>query len=113
IRKQVSQRRTKYEFEPYRFKGQEIIKQEVTVKKFLDDYTFLTEEMGDTPIRLAGMQYRKKAEGVMEQYFQEGDKVTIGVNADSDKQISKDTYGTMRAVVFTKLGNINKQIIER
>jgi hypothetical protein len=113
IRKQVSARRTKFEFEPYRFEQNEIEKQDVTVTKFLDDYTFLTEEMGDTPIRLAGMQYRKKAEGVMQQYFQVGDKVTIGVNKDSDKKISQDTYGTMRAVIYNELGNINKQIIER
>lgn len=113
IRKQVSQRRTKYEFDPYRFKGNDIATEEVTVKKFLDDYTFLTEEYGDTPIRLAGMQYRKKATGVLQQYFNVGDKVTIGVAEDPDKRISQDTYGTMRAVIFNELGNINKQIIER
>lgn len=113
IRKQVSERRTKYEFTPYRFKGNDIVTSEVTVKKFLDDYTFLTEEYGDTPIRLAGMQYRKKAPGILEEYFQVGDKVTVGIAEEEDKRISKDTYGTMRAVVFNELGNINKQIIER
>lgn len=113
IRKQVSARRTKYEFTPYRFKGNDIVTEEVTVKKFLDDYTFLTEELGDTPVRLAGMQYRKKAEGVLQQYFQVGDKVKIGVAEEEDKRISQDTYGTMRAVIFNELGNINKMIIEK
>lgn len=113
IRKQVAGRRTKYEFVPYKFKYNDIATQEVTVTKFLDDYTFLTEEMGDTPIRLAGMEYRKKAPGVLQNYFQEGDKVTIGVAADEEKRISKDTYGTMRAVIYNELGNINKDIIER
>ena len=113
IRKQVSQRKQKYDFQEYRFKGNDIVQQDVTVSKFLDDYTFLTEELGDTPIRLAGMEYRKKAEGVLQGYFQEGDKVTIGIAENESERIAKDTYGTMRAVVYNKLGNINKDIIER
>ncbi len=113
IRKQVSQRKQKYDFTPYRFKYNDIEKQKVTVTRFLDDYTFLTEEFGDTPIRLAGMEYRKKAEGVLQQYFDVGDTITIGIAADETQRNSKDTYGTMRAVVFKQLDNINKQIIER
>lgn len=113
IRKQVSQRRTKQEFQPYRFKGNDVVYQDVTVDKFLDDYTFTTKELGDQPIRIAGMEYRKKADGVLQNYFQEGDKVTIGVSEDPNARISQDTYGTMRAVIFNELGNINKDIIER
>lgn len=60
IRKQVSKRKKKFEFTPYRFKGNDIVTDEVTVTKFLDDYTFLTKEYGDQPIRMAGMEYRKK-----------------------------------------------------
>lgn len=113
IRKQVSQRRQKYDFTPYRFKGNNIVYDEVTVDKFLDDYTFTTKELGDQAIRIAGMEYRKKAGGVLQNYFQSGDKVTIGIAEDPDKRISQDTYGTMRAVIFNELGNINKDIIER
>lgn len=113
IRRQVSQRKQKYEFEPYRFKGNEVVYEEVTVSKFLDDYTFLTEELGDQPIRIAGMEYRKDAGGVLQNYFQEGDTVTIGIAEDPTQRISKDTYGTMRAVIFNELGNINQDIINR
>lgn len=113
IRKQVSKRKQKYDFQPYRFKDNNVVYEEVTVKRFLDDYTFITEEMGDTPIRLAGMEYRKKAPGVLQNYFQEGDKITIGVSESEGERTAKDTYGTMRAVVFNELGNINKDIIER
>ncbi|MCY9186596.1 hypothetical protein [Bacillus halotolerans] len=113
IRKQVSKRKQKYDFQPYRFKGNDVIYEDVTVKKFLDDYTFLTEEFGDQPIRIAGMEYRKKAEGVLRGYFKEGDKVTVGIAEDETQRTSKDTYGTMRAVIYNKLGNINKDIIEK
>lgn len=113
IRKQVSERRTKQDFNPYRFKGNDILLEEVTVDKFLDDYTFTTKELGNQPIRIAGMEYRRKVGGVLQHYFQEGDKVTIGVAEDPNARISQDTYGTMRAVIFNELGNINKDIIER
>lgn len=113
IRRQVSMRKQKYDFQPYRFKGQNLVYEEVTVKKFLDDYTFLTEEFGDQPIRIAGVEYRKKASGVLQNYFQEGDKVVIGVAADPTQRIANDTYGTMRAVIFNELGNINQDIIRR
>jgi hypothetical protein len=113
IRRQVAKRKQKYEFYPYQFKGQDLVYEEVTVKKFLDDYTFLTEEFPDTPIRLAGVEYRKKAPGVLQNYFEEGDKVVIGVAADPTRRIAKDTYGTMRAVIFNELGNINQDIIRR
>lgn len=113
IRKQVSKRKKKFEFTPYRFKGNDIVTDEVTVTKFLDDYTFLTKEYGDQPIRMAGMEYRKKATGVLQQYFSVGDKVEIGISEDPTQRISKDTYGTMRAVVFNEIGNINMDIIRR
>lgn len=113
IRKQVSERKKKYDFQPYRFKGNDIVTEKVTVDRFLDDYTFLTKELGDQPIRMAGLEYRKNAEGVLQQYFREGDTIEIGVAEDPTKRISRDTYGTMRAVVFTELGNINQQIIRK
>lgn len=113
IRKQVSKRKKKFEFTPYRFKGNDIVTDEVTVTKFLDDYTFLTKEYGDQAIRIAGMEYRKKASGVLQQYFNVGDKIEIGVSKDETQRISKDTYGTMRAVIFNELGNINMDIIKR
>ncbi|QHW35656.1 hypothetical protein GZH47_32680 (plasmid) [Paenibacillus rhizovicinus] len=111
IKDQVSKRKAKYEFTDYRFKDNDIEKQKVTVSKFLDDYTFLTEEMPDTPIRLAGMKYQAKAEGVLQSYFKVGDKVTIGISADPSRRSSDDSYNTMRAVVFKGLENVNQTII--
>jgi hypothetical protein len=113
IKRQVAKRKKKYEFHEYIFKDAEIEKVKVTVRKFLDDYTFLTEEFGDTPIRLAGVDPRVNAEGVLQQYFQEGDKIVIGIAADPTQRISDDTYGTMKAVVFRGLESLNRQLIER
>jgi hypothetical protein len=111
IKRQVAQRKKKYEFTPYRFQGAALEYHNVTIRKFLDDYTFLTEEFGDQPFRLAGVDVKPKAEGVLQSYIQVGDKVTIGINADKSKQISDDTYKTAKAVVFKNMENINQTII--
>ena len=113
IKRQVAKRKKKYEFQEYIFKDAELEKVKVTVRKFLDDYTFLTEEFGDLPIRLAGVDTRPNAEGVLQQYIDVGDKITIGVAADPTQRISDDTYGTMKAVVFKGLESLNRQLIER
>jgi hypothetical protein len=113
IKRQVSKRKKKYEFTDYHFKYADLETHTATVTKMLDDYTFLTKEFGDTPIRLAGMSYRPKAEGVLQSYIQVGDKVKLGFDADTSKQIAKDTYSTARAVVFKDLTNINQDILRR
>ncbi|SFJ66124.1 hypothetical protein SAMN02799624_05435 [Paenibacillus sp. UNC496MF] len=113
IKRQVAKRKQKYDFTEYRFKYAELEKEQVTVTKMLDDYTFLTKEYGDTPIRLAGMDYKPAAHGVLDSYIGVGDKVTVGINADQSQRISDDQYGTMRAVVFDGLKNINQDILRR
>lgn len=113
IKRQVSRRKQKYEFQDYLYKDAEIEKEKVTVRRFLDDYTFLTEEYGDQAIRLAGVDARANAEGVLEEYFDVGDTITIGIDADENKRITNDTYSTMRAVVFRGIESLNRQLIER
>lgn len=113
IKRQVSARKRKYEFYEYRFADAELEKMDVTVRKFLDDYTFLTEELGDQPVRLAGMRYQARAEGVLQEYFDVGDTITIAVDADPTKRIADDTYQTIRAVVYRGLFNINQDILRR
>jgi uncharacterized protein (UPF0335 family) len=113
IKRQVAQRKKKYEFTEYRFKYADLEKHKVTVTKILDDYTFLTKEFGDTPIRLAGVDVHGKAEGVLQSYIQVGDTITIGLDADHSRQISDDTYGTAHAVVFKNQTNINQDILRR
>ena len=112
IKRQVSRRKDKFDFQEYRFKNAKLEHVNVTVDRFLDDHTFLTKEFGDTPIRLAGIDVRKSAPGVLQEHFQEGDQIRIGVDHDPTKRISNDTYRTMRAVVFEKNRSLNKQLIE-
>ncbi|WP_067923508.1 hypothetical protein [Alicyclobacillus shizuokensis] len=114
IKRQVAKRKQKYEFYEYRFKDKDLKLEKVHVTKLLDDYTFLTKEYPDTPIRLAGMRYQAKAPGVLASYIHPGDVVTIGVNADELHRVSDDTYGTMRAVVYIdNLKNINLDILQK
>src|SRR5690606_26051567 len=113
IKKQVAQRKQKREFHEYIFKDAEIEEYDVTIKRFLDDYTFLTEEFGDTPIRLAGIDSRANSNGAIHHYLSQGDKVKVGVDANPNKRISNDTYNTMKAVVFKDLENINQDLINR
>lgn len=113
IKKQVSQRNDKRRLFEYQFEGQDLAYEEVTIDAFLDDYTFVTKEHGAQAIRLAGIDARGSAEGVLDQYIQVGDKVRIGVEADESRRISNDTYSTMKAVVYDGLDNINQKIIQR
>jgi hypothetical protein len=113
IKRQVSKRKKKYDFQPYHFRNTELEKQQVTVTKFLDDYTFLTKEFGNQPLRMAGMDVRAKAPGILQQYFKTGDKITIGFSKDPVYQKANDTYGTMHVDVFAGLNSINQQIIAR
>jgi hypothetical protein len=113
IKRQASKRKQKYEFQEYIYKNAELEKMDVTVTRFLDDYTFLTEEFGDQPIRLAGVDVKPRAEGVLQQYVDEGDKITIGVDVDPTQRINNDTYSTMKAVVFRGIESLNRHIIER
>ncbi|MGF0347581.1 hypothetical protein ACQR3P_28485 [Rhodococcus sp. IEGM1300] len=113
IKKQVSQRNDKRRHFEYQFEGQELEYQTVTVDAFLDDYTFVTKEHGVQSIRLAGIDARGNAEGVLQQYFDVGDKIRIGIDAEESRRVSSDTYSTMKAVVFDGMDNINRKIIER
>lgn len=112
IKKEVSQRNDKRRLFEYQFERQDLAYEEVTVEGFLDDYTFVTKEHGAQAIRLAGIDARGNAEGVLQQYFNVGDKIRIGVDADESRRVANDTYSTMKAVAFDGLTNINRQIIE-
>lgn len=113
IRHQVSERRSKYDFTPYHFKDNDVVYQNVTISKILDGTTFLTKELGDQPIRLAGVDHHQNPDGLLDAYIDEGQEVTIGIAADPTQRISKDTYGTMNAVVLDGVYNINQDIIKR
>lgn len=113
IKRQVARKTDKRRLFEYRFEGQELEMRNVTVKRFIDDYTFLTEELGDQPIRMAGVDVKMNSDGALGKRIEAGDSIQIGINADPSKQISNDTYGTMRAVIYKNMNNINQELIAR
>lgn len=104
IRDQVSAKKDKYHFYPYKFKYADINKEQVTVTKVLDAETFLTAEHPNNPIKLAGVQIPSDAVKTQEWLYQqiyEGAKLTIGVDADPLFRIRDDSMNTIRAVVYS------------
>lgn len=112
IRKQASARKTKYEFNEYRFKDNDVMWFDAKISAFVDDYRFMING-SDEIYTLAGVSTRPKAEGVMKEYFNVGDVVRIGVAEDESRRGKNDTNDTIGAVVQTALGNVNRDIIER
>jgi len=121
IKREVTQKKKKRRFFPYRFKTANIKKEEVTVSKFLDSNNFMTEEYPDTPIRLAGLyvstakdsEKAQKAKDYISKRIEEGKNVTIGINEDKLNRVRDDTYGTMHAVVYVDGENLNRELLER
>ncbi len=112
IKRQVSKRKQKYEFHPYRFKYADIDTESVTVTDIIDPNTFLTKEYPEHPIRLAGVRLREEEQESIEQYIQPGRKVTIGHAADELNKFSDDQLSTIRATVWSGDTNLNKMLID-
>lgn len=112
IRKQAATRKTKYEFTENRFKDNEVVWTDVKISAFVDDYRFMVQG-SDEVYTIAGVSTRPNAEGVLKQYFREGDVVRLGVAKDENRRGKQDTNDTIGAVVKTALGNVNQDIIQR
>jgi hypothetical protein len=114
IRDQVSQKKKKYDFHPYKFKNADIIQEEVTVRRWIDANTFLTYEHPGAPIKLAGISMpgltdesdaAKTAREMAEKYISPGKKIRIGLDADALNRVRDDTTGSMEAVVYDAFGD--------
>lgn len=104
VRDQVAAKKSKYHFYPNRFRNADIIKEDVTITRVLDQNTFLTAEHPNNPIRLANVHVKSdaaEAQEFLKQYIYEGARLQIGVNADPINRISDDTMNTMHAVVYS------------
>lgn len=120
IREQVSKVKQKYDFHPYKFKYADIDKQTVTVRRWLDANTFLTDEYPGTPIRMAGItlpgstnesREAQEIRRVVEKYIRPGKRITIGVDSDALNRVKDDTMGTMDAVIYDALGeSVNSRL---
>lgn len=103
IRKQVSSKNKRKEFYQERFEEIDLDRETVTVTQVIDQNNFLTEEYGNNPIRLAGVQVSKTDEysmGILEQMIRPGQKLTIELDRNPQNRIRDDVYDTMRAVVY-------------
>lgn len=101
---QVREKKKKYKLYDRRFTNADIEYKDVTVTKILDQNTFLTAEMPNNPIKLAGVSLKKDDEeaiALMQQFVHEGAKLRIGVDADPLFRVRDDMMNTMRAVVYT------------
>lgn len=124
IKKRTREQKKSLRVYPYKFATANLKEEEVTVTKVLDNNTFLTEEYGDNPIRLAGIHVptgkddktAEEAKEVIRDILRPGRTVTIGYDLDVAKKIANDTYGTIRAVVnpgIMGMNNLNKELLDR
>lgn len=131
IREQTKAKKQKMHLYPNKFRNADIKKETVTVKRIIDANTFLTEEYGDNPIKLAGVGVKStdtEAIDFLQQFIKPGKQIVVGLDADAHKRVRNDMMDTMRAVVYANgnekgsmLGlygvgygdNLNKALLER
>lgn len=109
IRAQARQMRHPLRLYPYRFRYSELETETVTVKRILNKNTILTEEYPDHPVRLAGIKPVAEAKEWLEERLSPGTRITIGY--DPHSKIARDTYRTIRAVVYSGYTNINRALL--
>lgn len=108
IRDQVSARKDKYHYYPYKYKYAKTNMETVHVTHVLDAETFLTQEHPNNPIKLAGVQIPSDAANAQEWLYKqihEGAALKIRVDADPLFQVRDDTMNTIRAVVYSNGGD--------
>lgn len=115
-KRRVSAAKQKNRFFERRFSGIHLTTQKVTITDVLGHGVFLTEEFGDTPIKMAGISisqsYRnREVREKLEQILAPGKQVVIGISAHEASRISSDSIGSMRAVVYHRGKNLNLELI--
>lgn len=121
INDQVSQRKEKIRLYPYRFETADVVSDYVTVDHIIDANTFMTKDMPDNPITLAGVRVStaqdnpvaQEALGIINKAIQEGGRVRVEYDANESARVKDNTYKTIDAVVYDKHGrNINRLLID-
>jgi endonuclease YncB( thermonuclease family) len=119
IRKRAGMTKQPQRLYEYRFRYKETQKEMVTIEKVIDSNNFLTKEYPNHPVRLAGLyvpigkndKVAQETAKVLEKLIYPGAKVMIAY--DPDKKVKNDTYGTIRATVYTSKGNLNLTLLKR
>lgn len=117
ISDQISARKENIRIYPYRFKTADIKREKATITKVLDNNMFMTEEF-ENPIKLAGVYVPTgkddpiAKEAARKININPGDVVQLGIDADEQNQVNKDTYRSISAVLYNRGINVNRQLID-
>lgn len=108
----------------YEFSTANLNYESVTVTKVINNNIFMTKEHPDNPIKLAGLhvptgkddKVAAEAKEYISKTIHPGAKIQIGYDRDEARQITKDSFSSIRAVVSpgrSHLRNMNQELIRR
>lgn len=114
IKGQVTERKHRYDFHPYRVRYSKLNYETVHVKDVIDNNTFTTREHPDNPVRLAGVHLRADDQATewISRFIKPGEQLRIGVAQDPSQTIAHDSLHTMRAVVYSHGQMLNRLAID-
>ncbi len=104
IREQVRTKTKKKTFYEERFQNADVVYENVTVTRVIDNNRFLTKEYGENPLKLAGVTVTTEDTENSEligQFIHKGARLKVALDADPNRRVRDDMMDTMRAVVYT------------
>ena len=128
IRERIKQQKEPLRVYPYKFRTSNLKTETVTVSKIIDNNTIVTKEYGKQhSIKFAGInvstsnsemfdEKRTKNEAArseIRKYIRPGAKIQIAYDADERNKYSKDSTKSIRAVVYSRGKNVNRNLLER
>ena len=111
---------------PYRFKTANLKSETVTVAKVVDNNTIVTKEYGkEHSIKFAGIRVSESnsekfnddmtrndaAKKEIKKFIRAGSRIKISYDADERNKFSKDSTGSIRAVVYSHGTNVNQWLL--
>lgn len=118
IKRQVSEYKRRERFFPYRFRDADLEYADVTVRRVIDNNTFIAYGM-DRPVRLAGLyvptgqdKAGQEARDFLSQFVYPGARVTIGYAADELRRYGTDQLESVRAIVIADGVNVNRALLD-
>lgn len=128
IRERMQDMKEPLRIYPYKFKTANLKSERVTVAKVIDNNTIVTKEYGkDHSIKFAGIRVSESnsekydddhsrndaAAAEIRKYIRPGSKITISYDYDERNQFSKDSTGSIRAVVTSHGKNVNQILLNK
>lgn len=128
IRERIKQQKEPLRVYDYKFKTANLKSETVTVAKIIDNNTIVTKEYGKKhSIKFAGINVsmsnsemyddkrtkNEAAHDAIRHYIKPGAKIRISYDADERNKYSKDSTGSIRAVVHSRGQNVNRVLLEK